>query len=404
MTPTRNTLAIVGAGPVGLEAACAALDAGLDAHVFEQGDVADHVRAWSHVRMFTPWRANVGPASATRLERSGWQRPPVDERPTGAEFADRYLEPLAALPELAPRVHTRAQVVAIGRQGTLPADLKHRAERPFRLLVRDASGRENFLHAYAVIDASGVYGHPNRAGDGGIPARNELYLAPQLAYHLEDVLGVARERYAGKATIVIGAGDTAATLAGDLATLADAAPGTSVTWITRRPAAELYRLADDPLAARRAVHERARALASGAHAAVKHVGNARVEGLEFNSATHRYRVNLAVEELPQIVEGDRVIVAAGFGPDTSLYGQLQIDDCWATRAPMKLAAAILGAADCTSAPAVGVEALEHPEPAFWILGHKSYGRTPHFLLETGYRQVAGVVARIAADAAAGSRA
>lgn len=404
MSPPRNTLAIVGAGPVGLEAACAALDAGLDVHVFERGEAADHVRAWSHVRMYTPWRMNVGPASAARLERAGWQRPPAGELPTGAEFADRYLEPLARLPELAPRLHARAQVVAIGRQGTLPTDMTGRGERPFRLLVRDASGRENFLHAFAVIDASGVYGTPNRAGDGGLPARNELYLAPQLSYHLDDVLGVARERYAGKATIVIGAGDTAATLAADLARLADEAPGTSVTWITRRPATELYRLADDPLPARRAVHERARALAAGAHAAVTHVGNARVEGLEFNSATHRYRVNLAVGELPQIVEGDRVVVAAGFGPDTSLYAQLQVHDCWATRAPMKLASALLAAADCTSAPAVGIEALEHPEPGFWILGHKSFGRTPHFLLETGYRQVAEVVARIAAGAAAGTRA
>ena len=57
--------------------------------------------------------------------------------------------------------------------------------------MRDAGGRENFLHAFALIDASGVYGQPNWAGDGGIPARGELYLAPQMSYHVDDVLGLA---------------------------------------------------------------------------------------------------------------------------------------------------------------------------------------------------------------------
>src|SRR5207247_4440480 len=109
------------------------------------------------------------------------------------------------------------------------------ASHPFRLMVRDQGGRENFIHAFAVIDASGVYGQPNWAGDGGIPARGELYLAPQMSYHVDDVLGLRRARYAGKRAIVIGAGASAATVVHDLVRLADQAPGTAVGWATRRP-------------------------------------------------------------------------------------------------------------------------------------------------------------------------
>src|SRR5439155_21546390 len=137
---------------------------------------------------------------------------------------------------------------------------------PFRLLVRDQGGRENFLHAFSVIDASGVYGQPNWAGDGGIPARGELYLAPQMSYHVDDVLGLRRQRYAGKCTLVIGGGASAATVVGDLVRLAAEAPGTTVTWVTREPAEALYAdLPGDPLPHRRELYAQARAWVHGSN-------------------------------------------------------------------------------------------------------------------------------------------
>src|SRR5512145_270451 len=103
--PAASTLAIVGAGPIGLEAALAALDAGFDVHLFERGEPGAHVRAWGHVRMFTPWRMNLGPVSRAHLARAGSVPPDPDACPTGAEYAERCLEPLAKLPELHGRVH-----------------------------------------------------------------------------------------------------------------------------------------------------------------------------------------------------------------------------------------------------------------------------------------------------------
>ena len=358
----RNTLAVIGAGPIGLEAAATALDQGFDVHVFERGEVGAHPIAWGHVRMFTPWRMNLGPRSAARLEAAGWKRPDLAAFPTGLELAEAYLQPLAALPELKPRIHTHAQVVHVSRRGALKDDdTRHRREHPFRLLVRDAGGRESFLHAYALIDASGLYGSPRWAGDGGIPARQELYLAPQLSYHLQDVLGGRRARHAGRRTLVIGDGASAATAIDALVRLADETPGTSTVWVTRGAAGSIYAdLPNEPLPERAALYRRARELVGGGHPAIAHIGGAAVEGFEFNSATHRYRVNLRVGETARNEEIDEILVHAGYRPDDSLTRELQPD-----------------------------------EPDCYVLGHKSSGPGPDFLLETGYAQVAGAIAQLA---------
>jgi hypothetical protein len=185
-----------------------------------------------------------------------------------------------------------------------------------------------------------------------------------------------------------------------LAELARQAPGTGVVWATRQKSEELLpEIADDPLPGRRALYRRAREIARGNDPAVAHVGGAVVDGFEFNSATHRYRVTLVIEGRPRMEEMDEVLVHTGCGPDESITRELQVHECYATRGTMKLSAALLGAAakDCLDAPAFGIETLRNPEPGLFILGHKAYGRNPTFLLETGYRHVAEVVAALAQE-------
>jgi thioredoxin reductase len=403
--PARNTLAVIGAGPIGLETALAALDAGFDVHVFERGEVGSHPIAWGHVRMFTPWRMNLGPVTRAHLQRTDWAAPPDDECPTGQELNDRALLPASRLPELANRVHAHSKVIHVSRRGALKGEWVGKPERrefPFRLLVRSAGGRENFLHAFAVVDASGTYGQPNWAGLGGIPARQELYVAPQLSYHLDDVRGLRRERYAGKRVMVIGSGLSAATVVSDLVALGAEAPGTTVLWVTRESRDALYApLEGDPLAGRRALMEEARGMLGGAHPLVAHLGGAGVEGFEFNSATHRYRVALSLGgDDVRLEEVDHVIINTGYRPDDSIYRELQIHECYATSGTMKLATTLTAAgADCLKAPTVGIETLLNPEPDFYIAGAKSFGRNGDFLLEIGYRQVAEIVARLAKDCA-----
>jgi thioredoxin reductase len=396
----------VGAGPIGLEAAALAVELGFDVHVFERGEVGDHLLAWGHVSMFTPWSWNVGPASARLLARHGWTAPAPDACPTGLEVVERVLQPLAATPELKARVHTHQQVVHVSRHGARKGDRSKAAERrahPFRLILRDNGGRESVLHARAVIDASGTYGNPNRAGTGGIPARGESYLAPQMSYHPDDVRGIRRERYAGRTTIVIGGGASAVTTVIALAKLAEESPGTRATWLTRRAEPGFAGETSDAhtLPARTALYAEGRRLQGGASEAVRWIGGGEVEGFEYNSATHRYKVLFATAAGPRTEDADQVIVNCGYGPDTSLYRELRVHECYESLAPMRLAAALQGAgtSDCVTIPSFGADALANPEPDFWILGAKSYGRSADFVLGAGFQQVADVLPRLAESVA-----
>src|SRR3978361_966502 len=99
MHETRPRIAILGAGPTGLEAALAAAEAGLPFTLYEAApEVAGNVRAWGHVRLFTPWEMNVSPRMRRSLEAAGAPVPSGADCPTGRELADRLFAPLAALP------------------------------------------------------------------------------------------------------------------------------------------------------------------------------------------------------------------------------------------------------------------------------------------------------------------
>src|SRR6478735_6277525 len=86
MTASNLPIAIVGAGPVGLAAAAHLLAYGLEPLVLEAGsEVGAAVRAWGHVRMFSPWRYDIDAAARALLQAEGWVAPDADAHPTGAE-------------------------------------------------------------------------------------------------------------------------------------------------------------------------------------------------------------------------------------------------------------------------------------------------------------------------------
>ena len=58
---------------------------------------------------------------------------------------------------------------------------------------------------------------------------------------------------------------------------------------------------------------------------------------------------------------------------------------------------------CGSVRPHGARELAQPEPGFYLVGMKSYGRAPTFLALTGYEQVRSVAAGLAGDHAAAAR-
>lgn len=379
----QRHVAILGAGPVGLDAALACADAGWPFTVYEAADtVAAHVRAWGHVRLFTPWDLNVSRRMRTHLPHA----PAGDGCPTGAELVTRLLDPVAELPALERRIRLRTRVAAIARTGLLKHEqigTEARAAAPFTLLLDGPDG-EDTAEADLVLDCTGTYAVPNTLGADGIPARGERALAHRITRTLPPLHDP--DRWAGT-VLLVGAGKSAQTAARDLAAL----PGTRVEWIVRSPAPDWGAVPDDTLPGRQQLVETSRALAERADDRVAVHTGAHVRAL--SAEGDRVRVDLATSKGPCTIVCDHIVALTGYVGDSSLYRQLQVHECYATAAPMNLSAALLGSAggDCLAQPAVGIDALRNPEPHFFILGAKSYGRLNTFLLRTGYGQVDEVI-------------
>ncbi|HVX12263.1 MAG TPA: hypothetical protein VHC22_13865 [Pirellulales bacterium] len=393
-TPAR--IAVLGAGPVGLEAALYARYLGYDVDLYERGDVADNVLRWGHVRLFTPWRNNVSPlgVAALRIQDDAWRPPAADAILTGREFFEIYLQPLAHSDLLIDSLRKQTEVVAVGREDQLKGDHvgeEVREDGDFRLLLRDRNGNESIASADAVIDATGTYGNHNWAGASGIPAPGEIAAADAIEYGLPDVFGRDRVRYAGKTTLVAGAGYSAATSVVALNELAREAAETKIIWTVRRtppagvgPIAEIK---DDRLGERDQLARAANALAMGGSPAIEFLAGRMIDRIERTEAG-RLAVRLTGPSAPT-VEVDRIIANVGYRPDNRIYAELQVHECYASNGPMELATAIMAnrSADCLDQVAHGPASLANPEPDFYILGAKSYGRNSQFLLSVAYEQI-----------------
>ncbi len=395
MVPARPHVAVLGAGPIGLEAALAAAERGWPVTVYEASErVAGHVREWGHVRLFTPWDLLVSP----RMAAAGVPVPAGDGPPTGHELAERVLEPVAALPAVAAALRLGTRVHAVSRQGLLKSDeigTGRRAARPFRLLVEGPHGEERVERADVVLDCTGSYGTPNTLGDGGIPAPGETRHGDRIAYRIPDLErdGAA---WAGRTVLLTGAGASAQTAA---RAFARHAPATRVVWAVRDAAPDWGAVPGDPLPERAALHASSAALAAGASDVVELRAGRAVEGLAGRDG--RLSVTLrGPDGAEQEVVVDRVLALNGSVGDHSLYRQLQVHECYATAGPMALAASLLaagGGGDCLAQVGAGPEVLRTPEPGFFILGAKSYGRNSQFLLRLGWEQVDDVLGLLDAE-------
>ena len=395
-------LAVLGAGPIGIETALHAAVAGFDVTVLEAAAIGASVAQWGHVKMFSPWSMNASPLGVELLKKAG--RPPFDDPdafPTGRELVSQYLLPLTRTPLLAKRVVTGCRVLGVGRDGLLKGDLvgkPERALRPFRILAR-RDRREVVYEAEVVVDATGTFGQPCHLGNGGLPARGEKDAATRIDFQPVDLDRRAPE-FLGRRVLLVGAGHSAATAAVALEELIARDGRTKVTWAVRESQGPLFRrIPDDPLPERDRLMRQANAIADGTMSGIEMIPGAVVESIlsSGRDGTRRgLRVTLSVGGRRRVLAVDRILAHVGFQPDRSLYSELQVHECYASSGPMNLAAALLGAAngDCLAQPAASADVLTNPEAGFYILGAKSYGRNSNFLIRTGHRQIETVLAAL----------
>lgn len=397
---------VIGAGPVGLAAAAHLLSRRMQPLVLEAGgDVAASVRDWGHVRLFSPWRYNVDKVAAKLLEGDGWRAPDPDALPTGGELVENYLRPLAKVLARGEQIRFGHRVVAITRLATDKVRTRDRSATPFVVRVRDRSGREEELLAGAVIDASGTWATPNPVGAAGVPAMGEEHLGDRIRYGIPDVTGRERARYEGKTTLVVGAGHSAANAILALVELTTENVATRVVWSTRsKDLKRVFGGGDaDGLPARGALGARLRELVDSGRLELVH-GFSILNVARAAAGDSLDVSGLREGEPHRIGNIDTIIAATGQRPDLSITRELRLElDPWLESAKQIGPLIDPNEHSCGTVRPHGAVELAHPEPNFYVIGSKSYGRAPTFLLATGYEQARSVVAMLAGDREAAIR-
>ncbi|WP_354644672.1 FAD-dependent oxidoreductase [Kitasatospora camelliae] len=392
---------VIGAGPIGLAAAAHLIERGLEPLVLEAGPAAGTaVREWAHVRLFSPWAEVVDPAAEKLLAPTGWARPDGKAYPSGRDWAEQYLQPLADA--LGDRVCYGVRVTGVARAGRDRIVDSGRDEQPFTVHVEHGDGREERIFARAVVDASGTWSTPNPLGANGLPALGERAANGRISYRIPDLADpTVRARFAGKRTAVVGTGASAFTALAYLADLAEDEPGTHAVWVLRRGInGSTYGGGEaDQLPARGALGLRAKKAVDDGHAsALTGFRTAAVDQADGG------QLILVAEDGRRSEPVDRVVVLTGLRPDLSFLSEIRLGLDERLQAPTALAPLIdPNQHSCGTVYPHGANELAHPEGDVYLVGMKSYGRAPTFLAMTGYEQVRSVAAHLAGDHEAAAR-
>ncbi|MFJ5766387.1 NAD(P)-binding domain-containing protein [Lysinibacillus sp. NPDC093210] len=400
---SKNNLPIViiGAGPIGLATAAHLVEQKQAFILLEAGqEVAHNIRSWGHVTLFSPWRYNINKAAKALLESSDWVQPNLDTLPTGHELIDFYLKPLSELGQIKPNIQLNAKVVGISRQYNDKMKTKNRVNQSFNVYVEKEDDIK-VIEARAVIDATGTWGKPNPANSTGVWLQNEKALANHIEYGIPDISSNCK-RYADKKIAVIGGGHSAINTLLSLAELQKENPSTKLIWIMRKNSVEEAYGGEekDALAARGALGVRIHELVDTGKVEV-------VTPFYISHVKKEEKINIigTLKGKQYVLTGfDELIVNAGNRPDFSLNSELRLSIDSATESVQALASLIdPNEHSCGTVRAHGEEILRQPEKGFYIVGAKSYGRAPTFLMATGYEQVRSITSYLSGDEEASKR-
>lgn len=396
---TKNNLpvAVIGAGSVGMAAIAHLTKRNIPFLLFESGNsVGSSILSWEHIKVFSSWKYNIDKAAKELLLKTNWIEPNENEVHTGGEFVDLYLKPLSELPQLKNSIHINSKVISIGKKNMDKMKTKDRENAPFILQVQQSNEIVSF-EAKAIIDATGTWLTPNPIGSGGNFAIGETENSANIFYGIPDILNKHKMRYANKSIAVIGGGHSAINTILELEKIKTEFPQTEINWILRKQKmSDVYGgKEDDALEARGALGIKIEALVNEDKINVytpfqiqeiKKVGN---------------KLSLVGQQndkrafIPNI---DEIIANTGSRPDFSFLREVRLSISNILESTEAIAELIdPNIHSCGTVRAHGELELQHPEKDFYIVGSKSYGRAPTFLMATGYEQVRSIVAALDGD-------
>ncbi|MCM3127149.1 FAD-dependent oxidoreductase [Paenibacillus provencensis] len=390
---TDLPVVIIGAGPIGLAAAAHLIERGERIIIFESGsEVGSHIKAWGHVQVFSPWQYNIDKAAARLLEKTDWERPNDDDLPTGKELLEQYLYPLSRLPEIESSLKLNAKVTAVSRKDMDKMKTLGRESQPFIVFVEE-NQLTTLYEAKAVIDASGTWGKANPIHSSGIWTKEEGDLKEHIYYGIPDIKNRDGERFNGKKVAVIGGGHSAINSMLELSK----DPNTEIFWIMRKSkVGNAYGGEDnDQLKARGALGSRIHRLVDQGR--IKVFTPFRIHQLKQVEGKINI-IGMSLGEIKQVEGIDEIVVNTGSRPDFSFISELRLSIDQTTEGVETLAPLIdPNVHSCGTVRPHGEKELRHLEENFYIVGMKSYGRAPTFLMATGYEQVRSIAAYLAGD-------
>lgn len=390
-------VAVIGAGPVGLAAVAHLEVRGIPFLLFEAGStVASNILSWKHIRVFSPWKYNIDKAARQLLSETRWEIPNDEALPTGGELFDQYFQPFYELPVIRRNTFLNSKVLSIGRKNLDKMKTFGRENLPFVIQVLQDNELKQF-EAQAVIDATGTWNSPNPVGSGGVSAVGEAENGDRIFYGIPDIIDLHEARYRNKSVLVVGSGHSSVNAILELDKLKDKYPDTQINWVLRKKnIRDVYGgQEDDALEARGAL------------------------GIKIEELVRNDRVNVYTPfQIHQIIKKDGRLTTVGFQgerkfalppvdeiisntgsrPDFSFVREIRLSIDPSLESVSAIAELIdPNIHSCGTVRPHGEKELRHPDKNFYIVGSKSYGRAPTFLMATGYEQVRSVVAAIDGD-------
>jgi thioredoxin reductase len=390
-------VAVIGAGPVGLAAAAQLEVRGIPFLLFEAGQtVASNILSWKHIRVFSPWKYNIDKAARQLLNEGNWRSPDDGALPTGGELFHQYFKPFYELPFIKSNTYLNAKVLSIGRKNLDKMKTSGREKLPFLVQVFQDHEVKQY-EARAIIDATGTWTSPNPIGSGGAYAVGEVENQDKIFYGIPDILDTHADRYKNKSVLVVGSGHSSINAILELDKLKDKFPDTEINWVLRKKnIRDVYGgQENDALEARGAL------------------------GTKIEELVNNDRVNVYTPfQIQQIIKRDGRLTIAGFQgdqkfalppldeiisntgsrPDFSFIREIRLSIDPSLESVREIAELIdPNIHSCGTVRPHGEKELRHPEKDFYIVGSKSYGRAPTFLMATGYEQVRSIAAAIDGD-------
>jgi hypothetical protein len=327
--PETRRIAVLGAGPVGLDAALQARRLGFKVQIYDRGEIAQAWISSLHLKLWHPFGqlASATGLESIRRDHPGHPLPKPLDLITAREFREQYLEPLTMCQELDGLFVPKAQVTSVGRIGFTrsdPVEDPKRKSAPFRLLIKGLDG-ERFEEADLIFDCSGLP-IPRWLGDGGMPALGERTARSFFVHGFTDILGAQKDQFAGKTVMVVGSGFAAAQLVTELSTLAEQHTATWTVWLSRRPrGAPLPRNSADPSKDRERLAARANHLATRGDGNVEYHSQTQILGIHSPGQDKGFSVEALVQGKAMVWQVEKLISVAGWRPDPELAAPLHVE-------------------------------------------------------------------------------